>query len=55
MSATERSLPERAETLPRTVSGVSMRDLLASCAAATVISTPPRMPDPELDEHPEAA
>ena len=58
MSATERSLPERAETLPRTVpgaSGVSMRELLASCAAATVISTPPRMPDPELAERPEAA
>jgi hypothetical protein len=58
MSATERSLPERTETLPRSVSGasgVSMRDLLASCAAASVISTPPRVPDAELTERPEAA
>ncbi|WP_328749742.1 hypothetical protein OHT57_30470 [Streptomyces sp. NBC_00285] len=28
------------------VRGVSMRDLLASCAAAEAVSTPPRMPDP---------
>ncbi|MGC9495459.1 hypothetical protein [Streptomyces sp. WG7] len=38
---------------------VSMRDLLASCAAATVISTPPRAPEPEVRrpvrEHREAA
>ncbi|WP_435813156.1 hypothetical protein [Streptomyces tendae] len=27
--------------------GVSMRDLLASCAAATAVSTPPRAPEPE--------
>jgi hypothetical protein len=50
MSATERSVAQRAETLPRGVPGVpgvSMRDLLASCAAATAISTPPRLPDPE--------
>ena len=53
MSATERSVAQRAETLPREVpgapgvSGVSMRDLLASCAAATAISTPPRLPAPE--------
>ncbi|MFG3248293.1 hypothetical protein [Streptomyces sp. NPDC048187] len=26
--------------------GVSMRDLLASCAAATAVSTPPRAPEP---------
>ncbi|MDX3576614.1 MULTISPECIES: hypothetical protein [unclassified Streptomyces] len=25
---------------------VSMRDLLASCAAAEAVSTPPRLPDP---------
>ncbi|MGI5457141.1 hypothetical protein ACQEWB_29055 [Streptomyces sp. CA-249302] len=30
------------------VAGVSMRDLLASCAAAEAISTPPRVPDPEV-------
>ncbi|WP_121709906.1 hypothetical protein [Streptomyces sp. E5N91] len=27
--------------------GVSMCDLLASCAAATAVSTPPRAPEPE--------
>ncbi|WP_217167040.1 hypothetical protein [Streptomyces sp. AC512_CC834] len=41
-------------------SGVSMRDLLASCAAATAVSTPPRAPaEPEarrpVREHREAA
>ncbi|CAL9449273.1 hypothetical protein SUDANB6_02401 [Streptomyces sp. enrichment culture] len=30
------------------VPGVSMRDLLAACAAATALSTPPRAPDPAL-------
>jgi hypothetical protein len=33
---------------------VSMRDLLASCAAATAISTPPRVPDPQKAEPPTA-
>lgn len=33
--------------------GVSMRDLLASCAAAHTISTPPRVPDPETVERTE--
>ncbi|MET8074997.1 hypothetical protein [Streptomyces sp. NPDC005303] len=28
------------------VGGMSMRDLLASCAAAEAVSTPPRLPDP---------
>ena len=40
---------ERDETQPRVVSGtgtVSMRDLLASCAAAKAVSTPPRDPAP---------
>ena len=41
MSATER------DEVPRVV---SMRDLLASCAAATAISTPPRLPDPEVSQ-----
>ncbi|MET7457041.1 hypothetical protein ABZT03_35190 [Streptomyces sp. NPDC005574] len=38
---------------------VSMRDLLASCAAADLISTPPRAPDPQpakpAEDHREAA
>lgn len=35
------------QVLPRAyaVPGVSMRDLLASCAAARAISTPPRPPE----------
>ena len=42
------------------VAGVSMRDLLASCAAAEAVSTPPRLPDPATvveprREHPKAA
>ncbi|MGW8063673.1 hypothetical protein ACVV2G_15695 [Streptomyces ziwulingensis] len=41
------------------LAGVSMRDLLASCAAATVISTPPPVPEPRtcrpVGEHREAA
>lgn len=32
---------------PYALPGASMRDLLASCAAAHTISTPPRLPDPE--------
>ncbi|MEU3610980.1 hypothetical protein ABZ725_01505 [Streptomyces sp. NPDC006872] len=44
---------------PFTLAGLSMRDLLASCAAADAVSTPPRLPDPGLAEepvrHPEAA
>ncbi|MFF4762694.1 hypothetical protein [Streptomyces sp. NPDC001292] len=31
---------------PYTVGGVSMRDLLASCAAADAVSRPPRAPEP---------
>nr|WP_169808010.1 hypothetical protein [Streptomyces antibioticus] len=53
MSATERD-----ESTPRAVSAVSMRDLLAACAAAHTISTPPRLPDPETlprESHREAA
>lgn len=34
------------------IAGVSMRDLLASCAAAEAVSTPPRLPDPALAEQP---
>ncbi|MGI5377553.1 hypothetical protein ACQEV2_25590 [Streptomyces sp. CA-251387] len=32
---------------PYVVAGVSMRDLLAAGVAANVISTPPRVPEPE--------
>ncbi|MFC8430324.1 hypothetical protein [Streptomyces sp. NPDC057253] len=43
MSATE----NRPRPQPRAIAGgVSMRDLLASCAAAEAVSTPPRLPDP---------
>ncbi|MDL5203281.1 hypothetical protein [Streptomyces sp. ALI-76-A] len=56
MSATE-SKPEPRS--PAVVAGVSMRDLLASCAAADAVSTPPRLPDPQtarpVREHREAA
>ncbi|MEU1042705.1 hypothetical protein ACFYP4_23960 [Streptomyces sp. NPDC005551] len=51
---------ERDEALPRVVAAVSMRDLLASCAAADAVSTPPRAPAPPRTEpadvrHDEAA
>ncbi|WP_406007250.1 hypothetical protein OG440_14440 [Streptomyces sp. NBC_00637] len=56
MSVTE---PEGPPSRPFTLAGVSMRDLLASCAAAEAVSTPPRLPDPALAErpveHPKAA
>lgn len=41
------SATERVEAAPRAVSPVPMRDLLAACAAANAISTPPRVPDRE--------
>lgn len=37
----------RPERRPAAVAGVSMRDLLAACAAARAVSTPPRAPEPE--------
>lgn len=43
MSASENKVQQR----PHVVAGVSMRDLLAAGAAANVISTPPRVPEPE--------
>ncbi|MFD3499304.1 hypothetical protein ACFWWT_06410 [Streptomyces sp. NPDC058676] len=43
MSATENTPEPRPYAV---VAGVSMRDLLASCAAAHAVSTPPRLPDP---------
>ncbi|MFC4503096.1 MULTISPECIES: hypothetical protein [Streptomyces] len=56
MSATE---PQAQPPRPFTLAGASMRDLLASCAAAETVSTPPRLPD-RLDaersvERPKAA
>lgn len=38
---------ERDEAPPRVPAAVSMRDLLASCAAADAVSTPPRSPAAE--------
>ncbi|GHF13790.1 hypothetical protein [Streptomyces fumanus] len=40
------SQPQARPPLP-VPSEVSMRDLLASCAAAAAVSTPPRAPEPE--------
>ncbi|MEK8144541.1 hypothetical protein NKH18_31090 [Streptomyces sp. M10(2022)] len=34
--------PQSPQVKPSPVSAVSMKDLLASCAAATAVSTPPR-------------
>lgn len=43
MSASEReSKPRQQPAEPVTPSPLSMRDLLASCAAASAVSTPPR-------------
>ncbi|MET9831310.1 hypothetical protein ABZ078_18855 [Streptomyces sp. NPDC006385] len=50
MSASENKAQNEARPRPRSyapVVGVSMRDLLAAGAAADVICTPPRLPDPE--------
>lgn len=45
MAATE-NRPQPQSQPYAIVGGVSMRDLLASCAAAEAVSTPPRVPDP---------
>lgn len=37
--------PQSPQVRPSSVSAVSMKDLLASCAAATAVSTPPRDED----------
>ncbi|MEZ3177448.1 hypothetical protein KYY02_01585 [Streptomyces pimonensis] len=48
-----------AQSRPQPVPGISMRDLLASCAAAAAVSTPPRAPEPRpcepAKDHREAA
>ncbi|MEU9590023.1 hypothetical protein ACGF7W_12720 [Streptomyces sp. NPDC048219] len=52
-------MPEPVTQQPPAPAGVSMRDLLAACAAAAAVSTPPRTPEPEecrpVREHREAA
>jgi hypothetical protein len=56
MPATE---PKAQQPKPFALAGVSMRDLLASCAAADAVSRPPREPEPRDHrvprEHREAA
>ncbi|MFK4544924.1 hypothetical protein RKD29_004520 [Streptomyces tendae] len=48
MSSTSQAQPQgRPRPQSPAPAGVSMRDLLASCAAATAVSTPPRAPEPE--------
>ncbi|MFE5893588.1 hypothetical protein ACFQ6E_32235 [Streptomyces sp. NPDC056462] len=53
MSASENKAQSEARPRPYApVAGVSMRDLLAAGAAANVISTPPRLPDPGTTREP---
>ncbi|MEU9633336.1 hypothetical protein ACWEWD_10755 [Streptomyces tendae] len=48
MSSTSQAQPQgRPRPQSPAPAGVSMRDLLASCAAATAVSTPPSAPAPE--------
>ncbi|CAM5705358.1 putative protein OS=Streptomyces tendae OX=1932 GN=GUR47_17000 PE=4 SV=1 [Streptomyces tendae] len=48
MSSMSQAQPQGRPTPPASApAGVSMRDLLASCAAATAVSTPPRAPEPQ--------
>ncbi|GGT61195.1 hypothetical protein [Streptomyces purpureus] len=53
MPASERERETRTRTSPRPESAVSMTDLLASCAAASAVSTPPRKTEPDdvTEEH----
>ncbi|MFE2276132.1 hypothetical protein ACFXAE_02415 [Streptomyces sp. NPDC059454] len=48
-----------AQSRPQPASGIPMRDLLAACAAAAAVSTPPRAPEPRpcepAKDHREAA
>ncbi|MFI1706050.1 hypothetical protein [Streptomyces griseoruber] len=59
MPADEPQTTEVQPPRPFTLAGVSMRELLSSCAAAEAVSTPPRLPDPAIRrkpaEHPRAA
>lgn len=47
--------PEHAGRLDRTADSVSMGELLAACAAASAVSTPPREADAAADEPEPAA
>ncbi|MEV6027184.1 hypothetical protein [Streptomyces sp. NPDC052036] len=51
MPASERDKAPR--SVAAGAAGVPMRDLLASCAAAKAVSTPPRDPDPAPKATPE--
>ncbi|MFH8802427.1 hypothetical protein ACH4F6_22920 [Streptomyces sp. NPDC017936] len=51
MSATDHEVQPRSSAR----AGVSMRELLASCAAAEAVSRPPRAPEPEPVSRPRAA
>ncbi|MEU0137110.1 hypothetical protein ABZ172_24250 [Streptomyces sp. NPDC006296] len=51
MPAPEREVrPQSSQAEQPPVSAVSMKDLLASCAAATAVSTPPRDADADPDD-----
>ncbi|MEV6171101.1 hypothetical protein AB0L99_23050 [Streptomyces sp. NPDC051954] len=52
-SAQHKVRPQQSQSYA--VGAVSMQDLLASCAAANAISTPPRAPEPYETGHREAA
>ncbi|MFF5975830.1 hypothetical protein ACFY7C_30415 [Streptomyces sp. NPDC012769] len=47
--------PEHTGQADRTEERVSMRDLLASCVAASAVSTPPRATGPEAEAAEERA
>ncbi|GGY92896.1 hypothetical protein [Streptomyces poonensis] len=53
--APARAVPPAEPVKTSGVAGVSMRDLLASCVAASAVSTPPRVPAAEARRQPEAA
>ncbi|MEU6928640.1 hypothetical protein AB4225_03740 [Streptomyces sp. 2RAF24] len=46
--------PEHAVRTDRTAEAVSMRELLASCAAASAVSTPPRESEAPDEQEPPA-
>ncbi|MET8409180.1 hypothetical protein ABZV34_14010 [Streptomyces sp. NPDC005195] len=50
MSASERDGRDLPAQQPRAAAGVSMRDLLASCAAAEAVSRPPQPPRAPLSD-----
>ncbi|MFJ4120165.1 hypothetical protein ACIP3U_02415 [[Kitasatospora] papulosa] len=51
MPAPEREVqPQSSPAEPPSPSAVSMKDLLASCAAATAVSTPPRDEQADADD-----